>query len=161
MQFVLLKRTPANPSSKPSFEWRHLNGDRLYNNGGGWNRLSSNDEIIETLELKNWDELWTPENTAKTTEYQNLVEESTDKSLKIGWLAPNGKMHYCRYANHITYVHIVLDSDVPTIEEQGWLHIYAGMSMVNLRNGRRITHEQARTLREELDINVNDEDILY
>ena len=124
MKFVLIKRQ-ATPNSSIFFEWWNLQGNnKLVNYGRGYTYLLSSDVIIETVELKSWHELWTPENIAKTTEYQTLVIDSTNKNLKIGWLSPDGKMHYCKYQNHILYVHIVLDKTVPEIETEGWVHIY-------------------------------------
>jgi hypothetical protein len=158
--FVLLKRFAANPDFPPRFEWWEMGKDgKLFNEGGGWNILISTDVVIETIKLKNWTALWTKENIAKTSHYQTLAKNSTDKSLKIGWLAPDGTMHYCEYSDHISYVHVVLDSDVPTIEEQGWLHIVKGLT--SLHPKRRMTQSQARTAKEELGLIVFDEDILY
>lgn len=132
-----------------------------HGNGFSYCYIGKDDEILETIEAENWDAVETPENKAKNTWYQNLVKDATDKSLKIGWLAPDGKMHYCRYENHITYVHEILESDVPTIEELGWIHVYAGADTIMPNSGKRMTQEQARTAREELGLNVFDDDIQY
>lgn len=157
--FILIKRTPVNPLCSPRFEWWEKGGDKLYNEGGGWNILLSTDVVIEEIEAKNWDALWTKENIAKTSEYQNLIKDSKNKDLKIGWLAPDGTMHYCQYGDHITYVHVILNSDVPTIEKQGWLHIIKDMSYVVPK--KRMTYAQAKTIREELGLEVFEDDILY
>lgn len=156
--FILIKRTLGN-SNIILFEWWELFNNRLYNSGGGWNTLLSTDVILETVNAKNWNELLTKENIAKTTEYQTLLTDSTDSSLKIGWLAPDGTMHYCKYQNHISYVHIILNKDVPTLESQGWIHIVHGLTY--LGSSKRITQAQAKTATEVLGLKVNDEDILY
>ena len=70
-------------------------------------------------------------------------------------------MHYCSYQDHIVYVHEVLNSDVPTIEARGWIHIFDNMKMLWTNNDRRITQAQARTAREELGLDVREEDIMY
>lgn len=158
MKFVLLKRYPTNLDCPPLIEWWNKRGNKLYNSGGGWNIIISTDEIMETIIAKDWDALLTRENIMKTSEYKNLVDNSNNKSLRMGWLAPDGKMHYCKYSNHISYVHLILNSDVSTIEEQGWIHIYSGLDC--LYSKKRITHEQAYTAREELGLRVFDEDIL-
>jgi len=157
--FILIKRTPPNPLAPPRFEWWEKSGNKLYNEGGGWNFLISSDEVIEEVSAKDWDALFTRENIAKLSDYKNLVSDSKDKSLKIGWLAPDGTMHYCQYRNHISYVHMVLNSDVPTIEEQGWIHIINGLTYVLPK--KRMTQAQAKTIREELGLQVLDQDILY
>jgi hypothetical protein len=160
--FILIKRFPANTDCPPSFEWWEQEGKKIYNQSGGYNFLISSDEIVETVKAKDWDILFTPENIAKTTTYKNLVKNSTNKELKCGWLEPNGKMHYCRYQDHITYVDLVLNSSVSEIEDKGWLHVYRNENtVVFYANGHRITMAQANTLRDELGLKVFDEDILY
>lgn len=162
MKFVLIKRTPPNPSCKPYIEWWEITKDNtLFNDAGGWNTLCSTDEILETLELPSWKKLWTTQNKLKTSYYQELINDSTRKELKLGWLAPDGKMHYCQFFNHTDYVHEILNLDVPTIEKRGWIHIYRGLTHLHPNDGQRMTQEQARTAREELGLLVFDEDILY
>jgi len=169
MVFILIKR------DLNSIEWWRINASdkdkldlprelkiKLYNGGGGYNFLLDSDIVLEILEAKDWDILEKLEHKEKTTYYQNLKKNSTNKSFKIGWLSPEGEMHYCEYSDHISYVHEILGSDVPTIEKQGWLHIRKydnGNSFFT--SNKRITLEQARTLREELGISVSDEEILY
>ena len=164
--FVLIKRVLGNGhTGQFVFEWWEK-GDihpkykavTLYNEAGGWNTLMESDVILETVKAKNWDMLLTKENIAKTTTYQKLLKDSTDKEIKIGWLAPDGKMHYCHYTNHILYADVVLNTDVPTLESKGWLHIYSGMN--GLSPEKRMTQAQAYTAREELGLNVRDEDVL-
>ena len=142
---------------EPKYKLRKL----IFFNGFSYNYLGKDDVILETIKAKGWDSVDTMENRAKTTWYQKLIKNSTDKSLKIGWLSPEGVMHYCKYQDHITYVHEVLNSDVPTIEAQGWIHIFDNMKMLWANNDRRITQAQARTAREELGLDVREEDIQY
>lgn len=136
---------------------------KLENGGGGYNYLVQSDVIVEIVEGKNWDVVETLENREKTSFYQQLKKNSTNKSLKIGWLSPSGVMHYCEYHDHISYVHVVLGSDVPTIEKQGWIHIIKGDNggPPSYFTKHRITQDQARTLREELGCHVFEEQILY
>ena len=97
----------------------------------------------------------------KTTWYKNLVKDSTDESLKIGWLSPDGAMHYCKYQNHISYVHEVLETDVPTIEKMGWLHIMLGDdSKPFYSTNRKITRAQADKMKA-MGIYVFEDDVLY
>lgn len=35
MKFVLIKRTPPNPTAQPRYEWWEEDGDKLYNEAGG------------------------------------------------------------------------------------------------------------------------------
>lgn len=70
-------------------------------------------------------------------------------------------MHYCQYQNHIEYVHVILNSDVPAIEAKGWVHINKEQTVLVKHNNKRITQAQAKTAREELNLKVFDEDILY
>jgi hypothetical protein len=71
-------------------------------------------------------------------------------------------MHYCEYRDHISYVHEVLGEDVPTIEKQGWIHIRRhDDGSPYFYSEKRITQEQARTLKEELGCCVFEEQILY
>ena len=160
MTFILIKRKLSN-DNRARFEWWEQDGDKLFNQAGGWNNLFDSDVIIKKVKAKNWDALFTPENIAETSEYKDLVERSTDKSLKIGWLEPNGKMHYCRYQDHITYVDLILDSTVDEIEKRGWIHIYKGDKGIFYPVSHRVTVAQADTLRNELGLEVCDEDILY
>lgn len=173
MVFILIKRNnnyiewwKINPSDKKYLDnYRDPDSPeiKLYNWGGGWNTLGSeSDTILEVLEAKNWEVLEKLEHREKTTYYQNLKKNSTDKSLKIGWLSPEGEMHYCDYQEHISYVHEILDSDVPTIEKLGWLHIRKmDDNTPFFTSDKRITIKQAITLKEELGISVSDEEILY
>jgi len=139
----------------------------LYNWNGGYCCLGSNDEILEIVHIDKkriqaWEELDTIENRKKTTEYQKLAKNSKNKELKLGWLSPSGEMHYCEYQDHISYVHVVLDSDVPTIQKNGWLHIRKHDDGTPFyTSNKRITQDQAYTLRNELGVHVFDEDILY
>jgi hypothetical protein len=137
---------------------------KLYNSVGGWNCLRESDTVLEILDAKDWDVLEKLKHRKKTTSYQRLKENSTKKELKCGWLSPDGTMHYCEYHEHISYVHEVLGSDVPTIEKHGWLHIVKGddgQPPIFITHEKRITQDQARTLREELGCRVFDEQILY
>ena len=163
--FLLLKRQLSNDNS-PRFEWwekgeKYENTFKLYNRAGGWNVIFESDEIVETVQAKDWKALNTPENIAKTTTYQTLVENSTNSELKLGWLSPQGKMHYCTYQNHISYANLILGKDSADLEEEGWLHVYKDNIYLQPNNGMRMTQEQARTAREELNLRVMDEDILY
>ena len=178
MVFILIKRAGYNPEN-PSTEWWNITPSdknkldlpiptrpeiKLFNGGGGYNFLLESDTILELLMAKDWDILEELEHRQKTTYYQRLKENSTNKELKCGWLSPEGEMHYCEYHEHISYVHEVLGSDVPTIEKQGWLHILKGdrgQPPVFVTHEKRITQEQARTLREELGCHVFEEQILY
>ena len=159
MEFILIERKPVNKLCESRFEWWNRVGDKLYNQEGGWNVLDKNDTVLETVYKKNWHALFTPENTAKTSEYKDLVKNSTRKELKAGWLSPEGRMHYCIITDHIRYAHVVLGVDVPELERIGWLHIYKDMEY--LRSGKRMTQAQATTAREELGLKVSDEDILH
>lgn len=157
--FILIKRYLGN-ATKVSFEWWEydIKDKNLYNQNGGWTALLSTDVILETVKAKNWDVLLTPVNVAKTSEYHTLFANSTNKSIKTGWLAPDGAMHHCKYADHISYVHMILNTTVPEIERLGWLHIFSDMKTLNVT--KRITQQQAITAREELGLTVFDEDIL-
>lgn len=157
MTFVLIKRQ-VGITDKYVFEWWEKCGDKLYNSNGGWNFLISTDTIIETIEGKNWAVVRTLKNRKKTSRYQDLIDNSSNKTFKMGWLSPDGKMHYCEYEDHISYAHIVLESDVPTLENHGWLHIIKNMTGILRKN--RITQAQAYTLKNELGIYVADEDII-
>lgn len=174
MVFLLLKRHGGfvewwniDASSKQYLDrYREPNCPqiKLYNGGGGWNELGKeSDTILEVLEAKDWDVLEKLEHRQKTSTYKNLVKNSNRKELKCGWLEPNGKMHYCEYHDHISYVHVVLGTDVSEIEKHGWLHILKGDDggSPSWYSKNRITQEQARTLREELGCHVFDEQILY
>lgn len=90
-----------------------------------------------------------------------MFNDSTNKSLESGWLSPEGKMHYCDYENHIAYAHVILKSDVPTLEMKGWLHIRKGITFLcsNNKYNLRISIAQARTAIDELGMRVNEEDI--
>jgi len=80
MRFVLLKRNSPNLR----FEWWELDDDNktIYNQGGGYNFISEEyDEIIEIVEYKSWKKFLTKENLLKTTSYQNLINDSSNKSL--------------------------------------------------------------------------------
>lgn len=175
MVFILIKRE-YNPEN-PSMEWWKINPSdkerlnlpisnrpeiKLYNSSGGYNCLLDSDTVIEVLEGKDWDILEKLEYREKTTYYQRLKANSTNKELKIGWLSPDGTMHYCEYRDHISYVHEVLGEDVPTIEKQGWIHIRRhDDGSPYFYSEKRITQEQARTLKEELGCRVFEEQILY
>ena len=168
MEIVLLKRK-VGASENICFEWwevgemdKKYNQRRLYNCAGSYNFLCKTDVIIETVTVANWNKFWAnPEHIKKTAEYQELAKDSTDKTLKIGWLSPEGKMHYCQYHNHIAYVNVVLNSTASEIEKQGWIHILKNMSCCCRNNNKRMTQEQARTAREELGLHVFDDDVMY
>jgi len=85
-----------------------------------------------------------------TSTYKNLLKDSKDSTLKIGWLSPDGVMHYCKYQNHITYADMILDESVSNLEEKGWLHIIKDSdsksgAMIGYYK-YRITQKQARYL---------------
>jgi hypothetical protein len=164
-KFVLIEQT-VDSTTKTRVSWYEL-GEidakykerRIYNQNGGYCFITKSDKIIETVEANSWDsELL---DNKKTTSYKDLVKDSSDESLKIGWLSPDGTMHYCKYENHISYVHEVLETDVPTIESKGWLHIMLGDDRKPFYlTTKRITQAQADKLRE-MGINVFDDDIIY
>jgi len=164
-KFVLIEQFIGN-TTFTSISWYELgeidanyNARRIYNQNGGYCYIAKNDKIIETVEASSWDsELL---DNKKTTWYKDLVKDSTDESLKIGWLSPDGTMHYCKYQNHISYVHEVLETDVPTIEDKGWLHIMLGNGKEPFYSAKkRITQAQAEKMRE-IGITVFDDDIIY
>jgi len=96
---------------------------RLHNYANGYNLLLSDDVIMEVLEHTSWETIYGKECQAKTSLYKRLRENSNDKSIICGWLSPDGTMHHCEYNDHDAYVHTILNSNVSTIEKQGWLHI--------------------------------------
>ena len=163
MKFVLLKRKLGN-TEQVRFEWWHLDpdGKKLWNEGWSFNYLSSTDIIVETINLKNWKELWKDKsNIEKTSEYQELIADSNNKELKIGWLAPDGKMHYCKYSNHITYVHLILESDVKQLENLGWIHIYKSYydHEIFFQTGK-LTDAQKYTIVNELGFKLGETDLM-
>ena len=70
-------------------------------------------------------------------------------------------MHYCEYEDHISYVSLVLNKSVSEIEKEGWIHVYKGSEVIRPNNDKRMTHAQARVIREELNLKVFDSDIQY
>jgi len=165
---VLVKQFIGASETDFQISWKELGGKHadgsqilLASNGFSWCILGSKDKILETVKAKSWDVVNTIEQRAKTTHYQDLLKDSTDKSLKMGWLSPDGTMHYCKYTNHIEYVHTILESDVPTIEAKGWIHIFADMKHLHPNSGKRLTQAQARTAREELELEIFDDDVAY
>ena len=132
---------------------------KLYNDAGGYNYLLSTDEIKEILHTNDKNEIFSLENRKKTSAYQNFKKQSTNKSLIGGWLAPDGKMYYCEYHDHVDFASTFIGIDSKTLETRGWVHI--------LKSGKRayphiidkITHEQAYTLRNELNCYVDEDNI--
>ena len=160
MNFILIKRISGNqrPGNPVVFEWWEQRGDKLFNySGRGWCTLLSNDVIIDRVKCTSWEELLTPERIQKTSKYKRLYDNSKNKSLKIGWLEPNGKMHYCEYSDHIEYVHIVLQNTVEEVERKGWVHIYKNCNTLYLS---KLTPEQLITATEELELKILDNNIL-
>lgn len=140
---------PANPKDKNS-KMHHGDSPSYMYWGKNW-------KILERVTVEDDEQLdW-----KKTSTYKNLVNDSTDSSLKIGWLSPEGKMHYCEYQNHISFVHAVLEKDVPTIEKKGWMHIMEGdgRRYYSKNNGKRLTVAQAKWLQNEGDFYISEEDI--
>lgn len=173
MVFILVKRKLAGSYT----QWYSIRNKNLLNNieyneigcsdvkletyGGGHDYLVDSDIVLEILESKDWDVLDLLRNRSKTSEYKELKANSTKKELKIGWLSPSGKMHYCEYHDHIAYVHVVLGKTVPELEEKGWIHVRKdsdGKPYFDVE--KRITQEQAQTLRE-IGARVWDEQIIY
>ena len=134
---------------------------KLYNFSGGWNCISTSDTVLETVEGEDWDVIELLKHRKKTSSYKTLKRNSKKKELKCGWLSPSGEMHYCEYHDHISYVHEILGSDVPTIEKKGWVHVLRGEGEPYFYSKKRITQDQARILREELKIHVFEDQILY
>jgi hypothetical protein len=135
---------------------------KLYNYANGYNSLLSDDVIIEVLEHTSWETIYSPECQAKTSLYKNLRIDSTDKTIITGWLSPDGQMHYCKYNDHITYVHLILNSEVSTIEAQGWLHIskHDNGEPFYFTPKRKMTQAQANALKK-MGSHVHESDVLY
>jgi len=135
---------------------------KLYNYANGHNYLMSDDVIMEVLEHTSWDTIYGPDCQAKTSLYKRMKEESTDKTIVCGWLSPDGQMHYCKYNNHVTYVHVILNSEVSKIESQGWLHIskHDDEQPFYFSPKRKMTQAQAQALKN-MGAYVHEEDVLY
>ncbi len=158
--FILIKRIIGDQrSGNPVvFEWWEQKGDKLFTpNGLSWCILLSKDVILERVSCKSWDELLTIDRIRKTSTYQRLYKNSKNKDLKIGWLEPNGKMHYCEYSDHIAYVHLILQTNVPDIERKGWVHIYKDCDVLYDNN---LTLEQKFTVTNELGLKILDNNLL-
>lgn len=176
--YILIKRTLGTTTITRD-EWRRINNDmkdevtkpvgarcediKLFNEGGDYNYLGDNDVVLEVKQTTGNDDFWTLDVRKKTTNYKELVERSKDSSLKAGWLSPDGRMHYCQYNDHISYVHNVLDTTVPMIEAQGWLHIIKGSDgnpFYSSVGKTRMTMAQAKKLKL-MGVHVFDDDVMY
>ena len=96
-----------------------------------------------------------------------LVRDSEDTTIHTGWVDRGGRLHRCRYRNHVSYADLVLGVSERELEDRGWIKLYRthgpgsvdGVSWA-MRHMGRMTVEQARRLAR-LGFDVLEDDVTH
>jgi hypothetical protein len=94
--------------------WWELEGDTLYNMAGGHCTVTKNVEIIETVEVEDFDDL----------DYSKTALCSAPDDSMDGWLEPNGKYYPVNYGGHDGFAEMILKKSVRELEEGGWVRCH-------------------------------------
>ena len=128
--------TPANKTMKPNMTSPRLgireeryNNDAFSNSGGGWHLWPENAEVLEVLELPNWE--------AAELHYLRKYFPVKPSKLRLsgGWIAPTGDFYPCGFEGHDRLADRItaclwhsLDGQ-STLEKYGWARLESNGSV--------------------------------